>query len=557
MRRCIVLIFIVIALTMLFADTSLSIDYEGIDDLYIYDQDASDEFTINPDAIHGITSVQSASSTIYDEIASMTSGQRNSGDALDKIALFIENATRVGASKTVSGEVSLSEAMLSDLAETANEILIDAEDSLVYEDVRLLRHLRKNIMLRTDETEDLQVIFPDDVSTIGFDNITIEADFASVTLNRDRIQQGGGIELRKVKLIEEPEEVSEEPVIEVKEVGFWDGVSPLDFWSVLVVALIFAAWSILAIFNHRFRAWVVPTFCVLAIAGNVYTFLVVRVNLRAQLETYDVADVDDGQTPEETPNIVIYTDEIEIIMSEGVWATVSLPATGDNKDYLMLLNENNEPQYSKYNPVTDMVDTRIRASGKYTLKEYTVSFVDIEQKSDLMKEAISLLASRSIMTGTTDGFFYPDKPLTRAELVSAVVRAFDMLDPDTESSFTDVSKSDWYYTAVATAEREHIISGFEDNTFRGNIDIPKDQLVAVSANTLSERMGYIVPEDVEAELMRYIDRDELTRWSRDMIALATKTNILIYRTDNMFAPGSIMTRGDAAIVLYRVFNKVW
>jgi hypothetical protein len=32
---------------------------------------------------------------------------------------------------------------------------------------------------------------------------------------------------------------------------------------------------------------------------------------------------------------------------------------------------------------------------------------------------------------------------------------------------------------------------------------------------------------------------------------------MIYRADSLFAPQSIMTRGDAAIVLFRVFSKVW
>jgi len=125
------------------------------------------------------------------------------------------------------------------------------------------------------------------------------------------------------------------------------------------------------------------------------------------------------------------------------------------------------------------------------------------------------------------------------------------------SSFTDVSRNDWYYSAVATAERERLLDGFEDNTFRGNTQIPKDLMVVVTANMLIDQMGYLVPTDIEAELARYLDRNEIERWSEDGVSLATQSNVLIYRIDGLFAPKSIMTRGDAAIVLYRVFNKVW
>jgi hypothetical protein len=122
-----------------------------------------------------------------------------------------------------------------------------------------------------------------------------------------------------------------------------------------------------------------------------------------------------------------------------------------------------------------------------------------------MKEAALRLASKCIMAGTTDGFFYPDKGITRAEFVSAVTRAFDMLDTDIEEAggFTDLDWSDWYYAAAAAAEREGIIHGFEDGTFRGEVDIPKDQMVVAAANTLMRRMNYKAPPDVEAELARY------------------------------------------------------
>ena len=528
-------------------------------------------FIVRPGELRGITDAASANSAIFDAIASMTPEQRKSGDALDVAALFIENAMRAGASREVSGEVSLSASVLSELVGTANSILASAGNSLEREGVGLLRGLRTGVMVRTDAAESLVVTFPDDVSGIGFDSVTIEAPFASVTLSRGSILSGGGVEVVKGGVLSVESGVAgggSDGSGETGETGESGGdgdgrggvrgFRPLDFWSVGVVALVLIVWGVLAAMKHKFRAWVVPTFCALAVAANVFTFFY-----------FDNSDIENagggvGAEPESSETlqngdatIEVGADRIEITLSEGVRATVSLPAVGGDKDSLVLLSEDGEPQYSKYNPVTDMVDTRVRESGVYTLCEYTVSFVDVEQKNELMKEAITQLASRGIMTGTTDGYFLPDSTITRAQLVTAIVRAFDLLDPEAVSGFADLDRSDWFYTAVATAERENIISGYEDNTFRGDVDIPKDQLIAISANTLIERMGYIVPGDIEGQLSRYLDREALAQWSEGRIALATQSNILIYRLDNMFAPRSIMTRGDAAIVLYRVFNKVW
>jgi len=70
-------------------------------------------------------------------------------------------------------------------------------------------------------------------------------------------------------------------------------------------------------------------------------------------------------------------------------------------------------------------------------------------------------------------------------------------------------------------------------------------------------MGYIEPGEIEELLAIFLDRGDIAVWSEGRIALAAQSNILIYRTDLLFAPLSIMTRGDAAIILHRVFNKVW
>jgi len=586
---------------------------------YIYEpSEANSGFFVRPGTLDRITDAQSANAAIYEAIASMTPEQRRSGDALDMAALFIETAVRAGARWAASGEVSLSAAVLSDLAGAAKGILAGADNSLARENVGLLRSLRTNISIKTDERDRLVISFPDDVSGVAFDNVTIEAEFASVTLSRDGIRRGGGLEVRRAGAGGAGGEAIEpgaggrpsgggsgadgtgsgdggdgvdgiDGAGGASGGGFGDSFNPLDFWSVGVIVLLLIAWGILAALKHRLRAWVVPTFCALAVTINACTYFLMsddaakdasigRPELTVSGNTQTGGDDpqagtgnsnmhtsggntqtgsggSNGQTG--SAGLDGATDSIEIILSEGVRATVSLPATGGEKDYLLLMDGNGVPQYSKYNPVTDTIDTRIRESGVYTLKEYKVSFIDVEQKNDLMKDAISQLASRGIMTGTTDGFFFPDKPITRAELVSAIIRAFDLLDPDAVSKFTDLSKSDWYYSAAATAEREGIISGFEDNTFRGDVDIPKVQLVVITANTLIERMGYIVPGEIEELLATFLDRVDIAAWSEGRIALAAQANVLIYRTDSLFAPRSIMTRGDAAIILFRVFNKVW
>ena len=69
-------------------------------------------------------------------------------------------------------------------------------------------------------------------------------------------------------------------------------------------------------------------------------------------------------------------------------------------------------------------------------------------------------------------------------------------------------------------------------------------------------MDYIVPTSPE-EYLKYTDTDSLPGWAKEDIALAEMANIVLQRVDGQFVPQDEMTRGDAAIILMRLFNKIW
>ena len=62
---------------------------------------------------------------------------------------------------------------------------------------------------------------------------------------------------------------------------------------------------------------------------------------------------------------------------------------------------------------------------------------------------------------------------------------------------------------------------------------------------------------VEEYLRRYNDRASFADWVLWDLAFATRENLIVQRTDRNLLPESDMTRGDAAIVLKRLFDKIW
>ena len=173
-----------------------------------------------------------------------------------------------------------------------------------------------------------------------------------------------------------------------------------------------------------------------------------------------------------------------------------------------------------------------------------------------MQDAIRVLASKGVINGTSATEYSPDNTITRAEVAALIVRMLGKLDPNADGGFADVTRSNWYFGAAGSSKRHGIITGFEDNTFRGTVQIPKDQLFVVLARVLKTEMNYSVPKSA-ADYLAYSDADKIAAWAKDDVALATMANLIVKRTDGRFNPTEQMTRGDTAIVIYRLFQKIW
>jgi hypothetical protein len=72
---------------------------------------------------------------------------------------------------------------------------------------------------------------------------------------------------------------------------------------------------------------------------------------------------------------------------------------------------------------------------------------------------------------------------------------------------------------------------------------------------LTSEMNYKTPSNPSSYLGKY--SDSIATWAQSEVALATKENLVVYRTDGTFSGDKTMTRGDAAIIIYRLFQRIW
>lgn len=70
-------------------------------------------------------------------------------------------------------------------------------------------------------------------------------------------------------------------------------------------------------------------------------------------------------------------------------------------------------------------------------------------------------------------------------------------------------------------------------------------------------MKYKDPKDTIVYLNSYKDNTKIALWAKGDISLATRENLVLKRVDGNFLGDDYMTRGDAAIIIKRLFDKIW
>lgn len=153
-----------------------------------------------------------------------------------------------------------------------------------------------------------------------------------------------------------------------------------------------------------------------------------------------------------------------------------------------------------------------------------------------------------------EGKFNGNDPLNRYEFTKALVSMFFALDREVEATFTDISKDNYYYPYVASAQKDNIVEGYDDNTFRGEINIPKEQVLVLCGRTLAEKKGYVYPENLE-DYLDFADRDAISDWALKDISITVQNGLI--ENGGLLMPQMEISRVEAAEILYKLFMMLY
>jgi hypothetical protein len=155
-----------------------------------------------------------------------------------------------------------------------------------------------------------------------------------------------------------------------------------------------------------------------------------------------------------------------------------------------------------------------------------------------------------LIGGYADGTFRPEKPVTKAEFISFLNRAFGYTE-ESAVAFSDVRSTDWFAGEVARAVKAGYVSGYPDGTFRP--DAPVSRLEAAM---LLHRALHLYRTVLDEATGTLTDISVLTTDEKAAVnALAAKK--LMVGSGGLFSPSRVISRAETIAILDRGAGAIY
>lgn len=167
---------------------------------------------------------------------------------------------------------------------------------------------------------------------------------------------------------------------------------------------------------------------------------------------------------------------------------------------------------------------------------------------------ILFVASRGLLSGTSDTTFSPGIGMTRGMFVTALGRLAG-INPDSYKTgkFTDVKADAYYAPYVNWAAQTGIVEGVTAITFAPDTNINREQMAVIMAN-YAKKLGCDLPKTLQA--VTFADNAQISSWAKDAVKAMQQAGILAGKANNRFDPKGTATRAEVATVLRRFVEIV-
>ncbi|MBP3361301.1 MAG: S-layer homology domain-containing protein [Clostridia bacterium] len=162
---------------------------------------------------------------------------------------------------------------------------------------------------------------------------------------------------------------------------------------------------------------------------------------------------------------------------------------------------------------------------------------------------INKLGEKEIICGDENNNFNPDNSISRAEFVKMLEKALG-LHSDKKAEFSDVKEESWYYNSVSAVAASGLIYGYENNTFRPDNAITREEIALILERAVSLK-GISCNRSGE---IGFSDKDCISDYAENAVEVMISLGLISGFPDNTFKPKSYATRAETSAVICRLID---
>ncbi|MFQ9910187.1 MAG: S-layer homology domain-containing protein, partial [Acutalibacter sp.] len=176
-------------------------------------------------------------------------------------------------------------------------------------------------------------------------------------------------------------------------------------------------------------------------------------------------------------------------------------------------------------------------------EESGISMEDSQQETFASYPLLVVGGHEAYMSGEAGARFYPDRAMTRAEMAQVLYNLLASYPPVTGGSFSDVSDSAWYATAVNTLVELDVLSGYEDGTFRPNNAVTRAEFVTAVCKCFD------LTDGADSGF------SDVSGWASGYINAAVERGWIVGMGDGTFQPNANLTRAQVTPILNKALER--
>ena len=178
-------------------------------------------------------------------------------------------------------------------------------------------------------------------------------------------------------------------------------------------------------------------------------------------------------------------------------------------------------------------------------------FTDVKS-GDWFCDSVRYVYENELMSGTGTTTFGPNEKTTRGMIVTILYRLENEPSVSADSAFSDVEAGQYYANAVAWANQNGIVTGYDDGRFGPNDTITREQMAAILY-----RYADYKEQDVSAaaDLSAFTDAGNVSDYAVQAFEWAVSEGLITGSTDTTLSPAGSALRCEVATILMRFLQQ--